>query len=73
MTNRNIVLRESGHDTGMDFDEVCEGLEGEGFWSPRELGHNADSTIFFGAEYAKSELLDPGETWNTDLPYWYAK
>ena len=68
-----VKLSESGYDTGLTFDEVCELIENEGQLSPREVGHTPDETTFVGSEYAKSSgLLDDGEIWG-DAPYWYAR
>jgi len=68
-----IKLSESGFDTGMTFDQVCDEIEAAGYDSPRELGYTEEETTFYGADYARSELLDPGETWETEACYWSAR
>lgn len=65
-----IILRESGFNTGQSFDEICAEIEEAGLDSPREMGYTEAETRFYGAVYARSALLDEGEEWDTDAPYW---
>jgi hypothetical protein len=68
-----VILSESGYNTGLSYDEACAEVEAAGYDSPRQLGYSADEVTWVGAEYARSELLDPGETWDSDAPYWYGR
>lgn len=68
--SKMIILSESGFNTGQTFDEICDEIEAAGFDSPRELGYLESETQFYGADYARSTLLDEGEVWDEDAPYW---
>ena len=67
-----VKLNESGYDTGMSFDKVCDQLDAAGLDSPRSLDYTEDQVIWYGYDYAKAiGDIEDGDGYPEDVPYWF--
>lgn len=61
-----VVLRESGYDTGMSYEDAEKLVREAGYPAPSDLGYDPDECDWFGRDYTVAVLESQ---WEAEL-YW---